>query len=65
MVTTEHTTRDALISGLVGLLIGVVIALVIAAFIPTPWTLGQVLLAVGAASFCAAGGSAYGAARRR
>lgn len=65
MVTTEHASRDAVISGIVGLVIGLVITLLIAAFIPTPWNLGQVLLAVGAASFFAAGGSAYGAARRR
>lgn len=65
MVTTEHAIRDAVISGPIGLIIGVVITAIIAAMLPTPWTIGQVLLAVGTASFCAAGFSAYGAARRR
>lgn len=65
MATTRHANRHALSSGLVGLVIGVLITVVIAVFVPTPWSLGQVLLAVGAASFCAAAAAAYAMARRR
>lgn len=65
MAVSTNTARDVVISGFVGLVIGVVITLIVAAIIPTPWSLGQVLLAVGAASFGAAAGSGYGAARRR
>lgn len=64
MARAHDVGLDAAISGVIGLVIGVTVTLVVAAVVPTPWTLWQVLLAVGTATFFASAAAALGAARR-
>lgn len=64
MSSRQQPGIGAAVSGLIGLVIGVIVTLIIAGLVSTPWSLGQVLLAVGSASFVAAAAGAYGATRR-
>lgn len=62
--TVPATQRDALLSGLVGALISVVIVAVLSVIVPTPWTLGAIVIALGVSSFFAAYFTRYFAGRR-
>lgn len=62
--TTGGTARS-LVSAIIAVVIGVALTAVAAAFWATPWTLGQAMVAVGAASFCAAFFADVGASRER
>lgn len=55
--------RNAIVSGVVGVAIGCGITYVISLNIAPPWTLTQVMVAVGMASFFGPFGTALGMAR--
>jgi len=59
----EEKVRESFVSGVVGSVIGLVVTYVVSLVVPTPWELGQILVAAGFASFFASIGGAYGRGR--